>query len=177
VPSAKCSHALLFPAVANTVRDLVSAFVTVLVCLLFLSPDHGARTPAEAEAARLRLARAAAVAATKALPISLQTLAGERYVVRNWSRKSWCCRKVDFRAIAAAQHPELGRFATWGVLPPGCSVPMTSYQPADALAVLWERLEASEPTDTPWTIVWDVSTTPERASMGFSGEFEGSLII
>jgi hypothetical protein len=97
------------------------------------------------------------------LPILLQTLASERYLVRNWSRKRSCCRKVDFRAIASAQHPELGRFAAWKVLPPGCSVPMSSYQPADVLAVLEERLATSEPTDTPWTIVWDVLATSEQA--------------
>jgi hypothetical protein len=136
-------------------------FATALVTrLLSLLPEHVARhqlTPTGAEAARLRLARAAA----KALPITLQTLTDDRYVVRNWSRKSWCCRKADFRAVAAAQHPVLGKIATWGVMPPGSSVPMPSYRPADVLDVLVERLGASEPTDVPWTIVWDVATTTE----------------
>jgi hypothetical protein len=131
------------------------------------------------EAARQEQKKAAA----KTLPLPLQTLAGERYLIHNWFGSG----SEDVRAVAASQYPAFGtsgdvqesgdaslpscccgwwttrrQVATlpWRVIPPGSSTPMLSYQADDVLTKFVECIAAGEATYMPWTVVWDAAETP-----------------
>jgi hypothetical protein len=125
----------------------------------------------------------------KTLPLPLQTLDGERYLIHNWFGSG----SEDVRAVAASQYPALGppgdvqepgdaslpscccgwwttgrQVATlpWRVISPGSATPMRSYQADDVLMVFVERMAAGEAADMPWAVVWEAAETPNEANGG-----------